>query len=146
MVQWSLGMTIKATQPSLPTSLSGDSNMIEQWQRCSRYIQDALKYAGETHTIDDVFHAVAHGKAQFFPLEKSAIVTEIVDYPQRSICRIWLAGGELDELIEAEKSIAIWAKSIGCDGMEIVGRKGWQRQLKDYTASSVILVKDLRDE
>jgi hypothetical protein len=29
--------------------------------------------------------------------------------------------------------------------MEIIGRKGWQRQLKDYTATAVILAKDLND-
>ena len=134
-----------ATQQTSPTLLLGENKLLENWQRCGRYIQDALQYAGGTHTIDDVYHAVASGKAQFFPLEKSAIITEIVDYPQRSVCRIWLAGGELDELMQAEKSIAVWAKSVGCDGMEIVGRKGWQRQLKDYTATSVVLVKDISD-
>jgi hypothetical protein len=30
--------------------------------------------------------------------------------------------------------------------MEINGRMGWKRQLKDYTASSVVLTKELRDE
>lgn len=129
-----------------PTLLSGENRLLEQWARCSRYVRDALEYAGGTHSIDDVYRAVSSGKAQFFPLEKSAIITEIVDYPQRSICRIWLAGGELDELKEAEKSIAVWAKSIGCDGIEIIGRKGWQRQLKDYTATSVVLVKDISNE
>jgi hypothetical protein len=123
----------------------GENKLLENWKRCGKYIQDALQYAGGTHTIDDVYHAVASGKAQFHPLEKSAIITEIVDYPQRAVCRIWLAGGELDELMQAEKSIAVWAKSVGCDGMEIVGRKGWQRQLKDYTATSVVLVKDISD-
>jgi hypothetical protein len=96
--------------------------------------------------MDDVFGALALGDAQLHPLEKSCIITEIVDYPQRSVCRIWLAGGELNELIEAEKSIAIWAKSLGCYAMEINGRMGWKRQLKDYTASSVVLTKELRDE
>ena len=56
--------------------------------------------------MDDVAEAVWSGKAQFFPLEKSAIITEIVDYPQKAMCRIWLAGGDLDELMDAEISIA----------------------------------------
>lgn len=139
-------MTTKVTPPTSPTLLSAEDRLGAQWERCHKYISDALAYAGGTHTMEDVYHAVATGKAQFHPLEKSAIITEIVDYPQRAICRIWLAGGELDELMQAEKSIAVWAKSLGCDAMEIIGRKGWQRQLKDYTATAVILAKDLNDE
>ena len=95
--------------------------------------------------MEDVYHAVATGKAQFHPLEKSAMITEIVDYPQRAICRIWRGGGELDELMQTGKAIAGWAKRRGGDAMGIVGRKGWQRQLKDYTATAVILAKDLND-
>jgi hypothetical protein len=96
--------------------------------------------------MDDVAEAVWSGKAQFFPLEKSAIITEIVDYPQKAMCRIWLAGGDLDELMDAEISIAHWAKIHGCDGMEIVGRKGWSRQLKDYRESAVVLTRNFSDE
>jgi hypothetical protein len=129
-----------------PTLLSGDDRMEEHWQRCRRYIEDALEYAGGSHTIDDVWDAVCEGKAQFFPLDKSAIVTEVVDYPQKAMCRIWLAGGDLDELMEAEAAIAAWAKTLGCSGMEIIGRRGWSRQLKDYRQTAVVLMKDFSDE
>ena len=125
---------------------SPTSSLAKEWGRCAPYIQAALRYAKFSHTVDDVWHAVQSQKAQFFPLEKSAIVTEIVDYPQRSACRIWLAGGDMDELVEAEKKVAAWAKSIGCDGMEIIGRKGWERMLKDYEAASTVLIKDFDDE
>lgn len=49
----------------------------------------------------------------------------------------------MDELMEAEKNICVWARELGCTSMEIIGRKGWERQLSDYTASAVVLVKDL---
>ena len=124
-----------------PTLLS-----VDQWARCSKYIEDALEYAGGSHTLQDVMLAVAEGKAQFFPLDKSAIVTEIVDYPQKAMCRIWLAGGDLDELLEAEAAIAAWAKTLGCSGMEIIGRRGWSRKLESYRESAVVLMKDFSDE
>lgn len=129
-----------------PTLLSADDKFGHDWDRCKRYIEDALEYAGGSHSIDDVRDFVLAGKAQFHPLPISCIITEIVDYPQKSMCRIWLAGGNLEELMQAEKSIAHWAKSIGCDGMEIVGRKGWSRQLKDYRESAVVLMKDFKNE
>ena len=114
-----------------------------EWDRCMPFIISALEYANHSHNIDDVKRAIEVGNAQFHPLENSAIVTEIVDYPKKSVCRIWLAGGDLDELIEAEKGIAQWAKSIGCHGLEIIGRKGWQRKMTDYRFNSVVLVKEL---
>ena len=119
------------------------SSLADEFERCADYIQAALVYAGHSHTLQDVWQAITNNRAAFFPLEKSAIVVEIVDYPQRATCRIWLAGGEMEELIEAEKDICIWARERGCDSMEIIGRKGWERQLKDYQPTATILVKDL---
>ena len=129
-----------------PTLLSAKDKLKEKFEKNRKYIADALEYSGGTHSIDDVYLACAVGEAQLHPLEKSCIITEVVDYPRMSVCRIWLAGGDLDELMDAEKSISVWAKSIGCDAMEINGRMGWKRQLKDYKATSVVLTKDLRDE
>ena len=129
-----------------PTLLSGENRMEEHWHRCCGHIEDALDYAGGSHTIDDVWQFIQEGKAQFFPLDKSAIVTEIVDYPQKAMCRIWLAGGDLDELVEAEVALSAWAKTQGCDGMEIIGRRGWSRKLESYRESAVVLMKDFSDE
>jgi hypothetical protein len=131
-------MTIRDTMQTLHISSSAD-----EFERCADYIVAALEYAGHSHTLQDVWQAITNNRAAFFPLEKSAIVVEIVDYPRRATCRIWLAGGEMEELIEAEKKVSIWARSQGCDSMEIIGRKGWERQLKDYQPTATILVKDL---
>lgn len=119
-------------------SLSAD-----EFERCADYIVAALEYAGHSHTLQDVWQAVTNKRAAFFPLEKSAIVVEIVDYPQRATCRIWLAGGDMEELIEAEKNVCDWARELGCDSMEIIGRRGWERQLRDYKPTATVLVKDL---
>lgn len=125
-----------------PTLLSGENRIDEHWRRCRPYIEDALEYASGSHTIDDVAVAIAENKAQFFPLSRSAIVTEIVDYPKKTMCRIWLAGGDLEELTQAEVALSAWAKTQGCDGIEIIGRRGWSRTLKDYRESAVVLMKD----
>lgn len=122
------------------------TSLLDEFEHLAHHIEAALEYAGGSHTLLDVLDAIKENRAQFFPLRNSAIVTEIVDYPQRSVCRIWLAGGDMDELLEAEKIIARWAKKLGCTGMEIIGRKGWERQMKDYKPASVVLVKDISDE
>jgi hypothetical protein len=122
---------------------SHTSSWDKTWERCAQYIEAALGYAHDSHSLADVRQSVDEGTAQFFPFEKSAIVTEIVDYPNRSVCRIWLAGGDMDELLEGEKIVSDWAKSLGCHGMEIIGRKGWQKVLKEYEPTSIVLVKEL---
>ena len=121
----------------LPTS------SLDELERLAHHIEAALAYSGDTHSLVDVVDAIKDGSAQFFPLENSAIVTEVVDYPQKIVCRIWLAGGDMEELIEAEKDICIWARERGCDSMEIIGRKGWERQLRDYKPTATVLVKDI---
>lgn len=122
------------------------SSSVKDWTRLASHIVEALEYSNNSHDISDVWDAVKKGKAQFFPLENSAIVTEIVDYPNQSVCRIWLAGGDLKELMEAEKGVCKWAAKLGCTGMEIIGRKGWSRKLTDYKEASIVLVKEIRDE
>ena len=118
-------------------------SLLDEYERLMHHIEAALGYAGNSHTALDVLDAIKRGKAQFFPYENSVIVTEIVDYPQRTSCRIWLAGGDMDELMEAEKEVADWAKGHGCDSMEIIGRKGWERQLNEYQATATLLTKEL---
>ena len=131
-------MTIQDTQQILPTS-----SLADEFERCADYIVAALEYAGHSHTLQDVWQAISNKQAACFPLEKSAIVVEIVDYPQRATCRIWLAGGDMEELIEAGKNVCDWARGLGCDSMEIIGRRGWERQLRDYKPTATVLVKDL---
>ena len=73
----------------------------------------------------------------------SAIVTEIVSYPKRRVLRFWLAGGNLNTLLKAEPDIVNWSKQYDCKGVEINGRKGWERVLKSYKPSSITLVKEI---
>ena len=118
-------------------------SLLDEYERLMHHIEAALAYAGHSHTALDVLDAIKDGRAQFFPYENSVIVTEIVDYPQRSTCRIWLAGGDMKELMQGEKEVSEWAKGLGCDAMEIIGRKGWERQLNEYQATATLLTRKL---
>jgi len=125
------------------TALRWNMSLLDEYERLMHHVEAALEYAGNSHTALDVLDAIRSGKAQFFPYENSVIVTEIVDYPQKTSCRIWLAGGDMDELMEAEKEVAEWARGLGCSSMEIIGRKGWERQLNEYQATATLLMKEL---
>lgn len=99
----------------------------EQFHARRKYIEDALEYAKGTHTIDDIWNGIVDGTFQFWPGEKSAIITEVQIYPQKKAMHIFLAGGDLNELLEMEKSVRAFAETIGCNSMSISGRRGWLR-------------------
>ena len=99
----------------------------EQFHARRKYIEDALEYTKGTHTLDDIWNGVVRGDFQFWPGDKSAIITEIQIYPQTKVMHIFLAGGDLEELLEMEKSVRAYAQTIGCNSMSISGRRGWVR-------------------
>jgi len=117
---------------------------LDEFDRLSPHIQAALDHANNSHTLDDVRKMIGERNAQFWPLENSVIVTEIVSYPSGRSVRFWLAGGDLDELLLAEPVVTRWAKEeYGCTRCEIIGRKGWQKKLTEYKAAAVLLTKEI---
>ena len=116
----------------------------DEWGRLRHHILAALEYAGGTHNEHDILDLLRRDKAQFWPSEDSAMITEVVDYPGGLHCRIWLAGGNYKELRELERDRLIpWARQQGCRRIELVGRKGWARRLKDYQEVAVTMAKEI---
>jgi hypothetical protein len=99
--------------------------MVEEFIRCREYIEAALEYTKGTHTIQDIWDGIVTGNFQLWPGEKSAVVTEVQIYPRAKIMNIFLAGGDLEELIKIEKAISIYAKALNCHSVTISGRRGW---------------------
>jgi len=121
--------------------------LLDEFKKRRHLIQDALEYADNSHTPEDVWSAIEKKRAQLWPLPNSVIVTEIVSYPAGRSVRLWLAAGDMDELLEAEPFIAKWGKEhYGCKKVEIIGRKGWIKKLKDYQHKAVLLSKEIEDE
>ena len=115
------------------------------WRRCLPWIEAALDYAGGTHTIEDVEAQIARGEAWFWPGEKSALVTEILEYPQFKAASFWLAGGDLGELLDMTPSVETWAVTMGCSKIFECGRPGWAKALKPlgYAPLYTVVWKDL---
>ena len=103
------------------------------WKKAAPLIERALKYQ-DTHDLEDVQRELWRQKAQLWCGEKSAIVTELHQFPQnRKKARIWLAAGDMDELVnEMLPDVEEWARKEGCMAVTIVGRKGWLRKLQEH--------------
>lgn len=99
-----------------------------QWIRCKPWIEAALPYARGTHTIEDIEAGIESGQFVFWAGPKSAVITEVLQYPRKRVLHYFLLGGDLRELVEfMEPRITAWAKSIGCNGVSGAGRKGFER-------------------
>lgn len=111
-----------------------------EWERCKRHLGGAL--AG-LWTLDAVEQEIREARAVLWPLERSAVVTQIHAHPNGRVLRIWLAGGDLDELLHFLPAADAYAREQGCIQVEVEGRPGWERVLAGYAKRRVILVKEL---
>jgi len=114
-------------------------------------LKKPLEIDGYAYTAQDVLNSLINGKMQLWiswsrkkKKVEAAIVTEIVDYPQKRACRYFLAGGDNMKswFKKMKNEIEQWAKLNKCHRIELVGRKGWSRWLKDYTPKHIVLVKE----
>ena len=93
------------------------------------WIDDALEYSGGTHIFEDVVDGIKSGRMQLWPTEKGCAVTEIVVYPRKKVLHIFLAAGDLDQLLDMIDAAAAWGIQQGCQAMTMSGRRGWLRVL-----------------
>jgi len=82
------------------------------------------------------------GSATLYQRTKSTVVTQEFELPAAKQLHFWLAGGDLDDLIEAEQEIAAEAKLRGVTKVTIIGRPGWVKKLDGFRIAGVILAKD----
>jgi hypothetical protein len=99
-------------------------------ERCKPWIEAALEYCNGTYLWEDVVGNIAEGKMQFWPAPRGCMVTEIVVYPRKKVLNIFLAGGELDQLVDMYDDMNEWAKAQGCTGGTMTGRVGWKKVLE----------------
>lgn len=105
---------------------SNDMDQIRKW------IADALEYSGGTHTVDDVIDGIVSGHMQLWPAPRGCAVTEIVSYPRKKVLHVFLAAGEMDQIVDMLESAKDWGRQQGCDAFTIAGRKGWKRVLAKH--------------
>ena len=105
-------------------------------------IEAALDYGGGTHTFEDVVAMVAEGRAQLWPAPRGVAITEIIVYPRKRVLHIWLASGEMDQLLDMIDSAEQWGRTRGCTSLTMSGRIGWQRVLDKHGFKPVLVTME----
>jgi len=107
------------------------------------------KALDDCYTTDDILKGLIFDKFQLFisweNKVESAVITEVAQYPQKKICRYFLAGGNnINNWLEPiQETIEKFAKHNNCNSIEVAGRKGWARKLKGYEQKIYLFNKEI---
>jgi hypothetical protein len=108
------------------------------WPRAGALLMKGLEYAGGRYEIEDVYREIMQYQQHLWIVFDTkdrnivaAATTRIVEYPRkRMLCGIFLGGERLGEWADLYLDVlAKFEKDLGCDGLEFIGRKGWERAL-----------------
>ena len=122
------------------------------WPLVEEYLNTALEYSLGEYGIDDIKNACISKNMQLWvkigKQAKGAFVTKIAKYPQKNLLIVILLGG--DEFQEwrdaADALLNAFGKQNNCEYVELFGRKGWGKMLKDidYKEVTRLFAKEIR--
>jgi hypothetical protein len=101
-------------------------------QQLRQRLQRALDIAGNTHDVSDVVDAIKAGRMQAFSGPDAFVVTETVSAPRKRYLNVFLAVGDLDEVMFLQPQLEAFGKEHGCEFIIMHGRKGWSRVLPNF--------------
>jgi len=149
-------LVIETTPRTYYTDMSSLGRVITQvpvedlefiWSQVKPQIEKALDGSYSSY---DILEYIKQNRMQLWISWNDGIeasfVTEVCDYPQLRVMRWVLAGGSNMEswLDLVTSKVEDWAKRNNCQRLEIVGRKGWTKVLRDYEPQAVYFVKELK--
>lgn len=125
------------------TRLPVTNPIMAQLERCRPWLEPALE--GSFWTWPEVEAGVIGNKAILVPGNKAAMLTEDQIYATGRVMHVWIAGGDMDELVAMAPGVEALARLRGCKTVTIDGRRGWERILKafGYKLTSCTLQKEL---
>lgn len=100
-------------------------------------------------SLDDVRTELAQARAQVFGIREGTevlgiVITRIENTPSHRYGVIWIAAGSglAAGFRMLERQIEPWLfDEMGCEWIELQGRRGWSRMLSNYQEAAVVLRK-----
>jgi len=99
------------------------------WEKVEPLVNKAMEYADGKMVADDVYKALKAKDMQLWLVPGGVWITHIIDYPQSKRLDWVAAAGEYQEWTSYLPYLFEWAKTQGCDAVEVSGRPGWGRKL-----------------
>jgi hypothetical protein len=111
-----------------------------EFERCQHWIEKALKYQ-DFYTIEDIKAKISYGMFHLWPGKRSAMITELVIFPQNKALNLIFCGGDYTELEDMLPSIEKFARKLECKRLYGGGRKGWLRKIQHLGFEADYMVK-----
>jgi len=122
------------------------------WPLVQEYLIAALKYGLGEYSIEDIKKSCKSKNMQLwvnFDKEgvQGAFITKVSMYPQKNILCVLLLGGNefMKWRDEADALLNAFGKEKNCEYVELFGRKGWGKMLKDinYEEQTRLFAKEI---
>lgn len=133
--------------------INGESPLQTMWPMIVPYVQKAVDYSeGKTTLKETVADLVAKRKQLWVVIDNDKkIISAAVSMLQKFesglvLATINLLGGEngsLSEILELRPEFEKWAKTEGCNRVDILARKGWAPKLPDYKLVAYVMSKQI---
>ena len=127
-------------------------NIEAWWPLVQEYLITALEHGLGEYSIGDIKESCKSKDMQLWVKMdrevQGAFVTKIAKYPQKNLlCVILLGGDKFKEWRdEADALLNAFGKEHNCEYIELFGRKGWGKVLKDlnYKEITRLFAKEIR--
>ncbi len=130
------------------TGVVGEAQIAAIWPQVAPLILRAIRVYNE-HSLDEIYSSLLDGSRQLWVSGdqkiESILITQLINKADEKICFLELCAGRGVESAKFLNIIEKWAKDAGCARMELSGRPGWKRKLKDYNLKKIILSKELKN-
>lgn len=120
----------------------------EWWPMVRELVEKMRKTGNERYSTPAILNDLLNQKAQLWVAVKedkvkAAAIGEITQYPLMKCCGLTVAGEEMEEWKIFIANIEKWAKDRGCKAMRLIAREGWQKILKEYQKTNIVLEKTI---
>lgn len=116
-------------------------------QELRKRLQDALDFAGNPYTVEEVAQNVKTGAMQAFHNDQAFVVTQVEIVGKLKILNVFAVCGELAHVMSLQPDIEGFAKAQECSALTAHGRKGWGAYLPQFgwKPHSVLWVHELSE-
>jgi hypothetical protein len=108
------------------------------WDKVEPFAEKAAEYTYGRYTTNNIYERAKDESYQMWvayedDIFKGVVITEVVTYPQRKLLSMHFCGGiQLKEWKSPMlKLLQLFARDMGCDGIESVGRPGWEKVFRE---------------
>ena len=107
------------------------------WDKVKNWVYKVVVQSNGRHTLDSTYKLLKQGTMTMFLITDkkklcAVYVVQKVYYPAKIVLGILFCGGSkvIKEVKKIEKFFLNYAKEQKCDGLEIIGLKGWDKVIK----------------